>query len=157
MKTHSFAQAISYDKNMRNRQLGSAFWDRVDRLLKKRNMLQTTLAYKAGIADGTLSSAKNKHSIPLADTAVRIAAALNTSVEYLVTGHDACNDEEGDGELEDALRYIRTSRPAGRFAKAMPLLSLAQYEALEGLLKSWEIEINTANAWTKNVAEHPKP
>lgn len=44
------------------------------------------LSILTGISQGSLSNyLKEKSSIPSADIAVKIAAALNTSVEYLVT------------------------------------------------------------------------
>ena len=142
---------------MRNKTYGAGFWKRVDYLLKQRNMSQTNLARLTNIADGTLSSAKNKKSIPLADTAVAIASALNTTVEYLVLGYDVHDQEVGDRELEESIRYICTSRPASRFAKAMPLLTLYQYETLEYLLGSWGIETPKEEAFGEHVAEKPDP
>ncbi|WP_320128690.1 helix-turn-helix transcriptional regulator [uncultured Sphaerochaeta sp.] len=138
---------------MRKKNCGEGFWERVDYLLKQRNMSQTNLAHMTGIADGTLSSAKNKKSIPLADTAVNIASALNTTVEYLVSGYDVHDKEIGDKELEESVRYICTSRPASRFAKAMPFLSLYQYETLECLLRSWGIKNPEEITFEENVAD----
>ncbi|WP_320128652.1 helix-turn-helix transcriptional regulator [uncultured Sphaerochaeta sp.] len=140
---------------MRNKNCGTGFWERVDSLLKQRTMSQTNLARMTGIADGTLSSAKSKKSIPLADTAVNLASALNTTVEYLVSGYDVHDREIGDKELEESVRYICTSRPASRFAKAMPFLSLYQYETLECLLRSWGIQDPGETTFEENVAERP--
>lgn len=48
------------------------------------------VADKAGIKAGSLSNyLKENSSIPAADVAVKIAQALNVSVEYLVTGKDS--------------------------------------------------------------------
>ncbi len=45
------------------------------------------LSYLSGIPKGSLSNyLKENSSIPSADVAVKIASALNTSVEYLVNG-----------------------------------------------------------------------
>lgn len=47
------------------------------------------VAQKAGIKAGSLSNyLKENSSIPSADVAVKIANALNVSVEYLVTGKE---------------------------------------------------------------------
>ena len=138
---------------MRNKNCGTGFWKRVDYLLKQRNISQTNLARLTGIADGTLSSAKIKKSIPLADTAVNIASALNTTVEYLILGYDVHDQELGDKDLEESIRYICTSRPASRFAKVMPLLSLYQYETLENIIESWGIKIPKEVTFEENVAE----
>lgn len=46
------------------------------------------VAAKAGLSTGTMSNyLKENSSIPSADIAVKIANALNVSVEYLVLGH----------------------------------------------------------------------
>lgn len=48
------------------------------------------VAQKAGIKPGSLSNyLKENSSIPSADVAVKIANALNVSVEYLVTGKES--------------------------------------------------------------------
>lgn len=45
------------------------------------------LSYLSGIPKGSLSNyLKENSSIPSADVAVKIASALNTSVEYLING-----------------------------------------------------------------------
>lgn len=124
---------------MRNEEIGEAFWDRIIDLLKKQGKNQRRLAEETGIDEKSIASSKRSQSLPVADNAVSIAKALNTTVEFLVTGADDYT-EGADPELDDALRYIRTSRPASRLAKVMPLLTLAQYEALESVLKSWGLE-----------------
>lgn len=48
------------------------------------------VAEKAGIKAGSLSNyLKENSSVPSADVAVKIAKALNVSVEYLVTGKES--------------------------------------------------------------------
>ena len=48
---------------------------------------------KAGLSTGTMSNyLKENSSIPSADIAVKIAKALNVSVEYLVQGQKSTND-----------------------------------------------------------------
>ncbi len=47
------------------------------------------VAAKAGLSAGTMSNyLKENSSIPSADIAVKIANALNVTVEYLVLGHE---------------------------------------------------------------------
>jgi transcriptional regulator with XRE-family HTH domain len=61
------------------------FWSRYKRLTDK----DFPVLLKTGILQPTLSSWKTKKIFPRADEAVAIAAALNTSVEFLVTGKEA--------------------------------------------------------------------
>ena len=53
------------------------------------------LSEKTGIARGTLNCYLSaRASMPPADIAVKIAGALNVTVEYLITGHD--NKKQGN-------------------------------------------------------------
>ena len=65
------------------------FFDRVKELAKK----NTTLTLRAfieslGLNYETYYSGKRRENLPRADEALAIAQALNTSVEYLVSGND---------------------------------------------------------------------
>ena len=52
---------------------------------------------KAGLSTGTMSNyLKENSSIPSADIAVKIAKALNVSVEYLVQGQKSTNDKNSN-------------------------------------------------------------
>lgn len=65
------------------------FWANVKALLEKQGISQKTLADQCGMNYGTLQNKVSQHTLPRADEAVRIARALHTSVEYLVTGEEA--------------------------------------------------------------------
>ena len=57
--------------------------------LKYQGMLVKELADKTGIPKGTIDHyLAEKNTAPIAENAVKIARALNVSVEYLVTGTD---------------------------------------------------------------------
>jgi hypothetical protein len=60
-----------------------AFWTRYKRLAKK----DLPILVKTGIRQPTLSSWRTKKIFPRANEAVAIAAALNTTVEFLVNGN----------------------------------------------------------------------
>jgi transcriptional regulator with XRE-family HTH domain len=65
------------------------FWDRVESLIKQEKTSYAYIAKKLGKPESTVSGWHRKgakHRIPEADFAVKIAQALGTSVEYLVTG-----------------------------------------------------------------------
>ena len=58
--------------------------------LSYQNMIVKELADKCGLSKHTIDNYLTGHnSIPKADAAVKIAKALNVSVEYLVTGEDS--------------------------------------------------------------------
>ena len=64
-----------------------SFWTRYKRLAKK----DLPILVKTGILQPTLSSWRTKKIFPRANEAVAIAAALNTTVEFLVNGKDTGN------------------------------------------------------------------
>jgi transcriptional regulator with XRE-family HTH domain len=64
-----------------------AFWTRYKRLAKK----GLPILVKTGILRPTLSSWRTKKIFPRANETVAIAAALNTTVEFLVNGKDTGN------------------------------------------------------------------
>jgi transcriptional regulator with XRE-family HTH domain len=63
------------------------FWSRYNRLASK----DLPVLLKTGIKQPTLSSWRSKRLFPRANDAVAIAAALNTTVEFLVNGKDTNN------------------------------------------------------------------
>ena len=66
-----------------------AFRENVKRLMDKRGLIAKELAIKAKISVNTLNMYLGyKESLPNADIAVKIAKALDTTVEYLVTGEN---------------------------------------------------------------------
>ena len=64
------------------------FWNNVKDLLEINNLTQKELSAKTEINLGTLKNQICRNVIPDAVSAVKIAQALNTTVEYLVTGKD---------------------------------------------------------------------
>jgi transcriptional regulator with XRE-family HTH domain len=62
------------------------FWATVNRLIKESSITQEVLAETIGVSKNTLYSWIANSTLPRADAAYRIAAALGVSVEYLVTG-----------------------------------------------------------------------
>lgn len=60
------------------------FWCRYKCLVLK----DLPVIIKAGIQQSTLSTWKKRKAFPRANEAVEIARAVNTTVEYLVTGQD---------------------------------------------------------------------
>ena len=65
------------------------FWERVKPLIKKNGLTQASLAEKCGISFGTFQGWIAKSVLPSVADGYKIAKALDTSVEYLVTGEDS--------------------------------------------------------------------
>jgi hypothetical protein len=63
------------------------FYDRVKDIVKKNtSMTLEAFIQSLGINYGTYQTQRKAHNLPRADEALKIAQALNTSVEYLVSG-----------------------------------------------------------------------
>jgi len=62
------------------------FWENIKKEIKLQNTTQEWVAKKAGISFNTFQGWISKEIYPRVNDAVRIATALDTSVEYLVRG-----------------------------------------------------------------------
>ena len=87
-------------KKRDNQVLITAFWDRVNTLIKKCNTTKLELSKALNPEDPSPRKLQNMYGkrLPDAEEVVIIARALNTTVEYLVTG------ETGIGLSESALK-----------------------------------------------------
>lgn len=62
------------------------FWETVESLRKEQNTSYRWLAKKMGVSETTVSTMRRNGTEPRATEAVRLATALGTTVEFLVTG-----------------------------------------------------------------------
>ena len=67
----------------------SSFKDRINDELEYQDISKKDFAERTGISINTLNMYLYRGSIPAADVAVRMAQALNTTTEHLVTGTDS--------------------------------------------------------------------
>jgi transcriptional regulator with XRE-family HTH domain len=74
------------------------FWQRYDKLIEK----DLPVLNKTGLSHSTLSTWKKESRFPRADAACQIAAVLNTTVEYLVTGKEPDNSAPSPAAMEIA-------------------------------------------------------
>lgn len=63
------------------------FWLNTNTLIKQQNTTQRALALNCGFTERRIESLSSSARLPDAVEAVKIAQALNTTVEYLVTGN----------------------------------------------------------------------
>jgi transcriptional regulator with XRE-family HTH domain len=77
------------------------FYERVKALVKIQKTTISSIARIAGLSIDSYNSYKRHHNQPRADEAVKIATALDVSVEYLVTGKNPDNISKEDCLLLD--------------------------------------------------------
>lgn len=82
-----------------------AFWDNVGIELDYLGMTNKELAEKVGITASNIGKGQKQGSSPSADTAVKIAAALGVTVEYLVTGSNTPSNKSKQEEAEQLRLY----------------------------------------------------
>ena len=66
------------------------FWERLESALSDNDCTMADLGRKIQLSPTVINSWKTRGSIPRADIAVKTAEALNTTVEYLITGNTCC-------------------------------------------------------------------
>lgn len=64
------------------------FWKRTNFLIKHLNKTQRSLALECGFTERRIETLSSNNRSPDVIEAVKIAKALNTTVEYLVTGEE---------------------------------------------------------------------
>lgn len=82
---------------------GTSFWLNVNRLIKSQNTTQEAIAKTCAINFGTFKNRSSKKIVPDAIEAYKIAQALNTTVEYLVTGEDTSPYKQELDKLKAAI------------------------------------------------------
>ena len=108
---------------------GMNFWARVDEEREFRNMERKQLAEAAGFNVSNISKGIKENNVPAADTAVRIAALLGVTVEYLVTGKAA---PAPDAEFTAALEQFRSYR---RFLANFAALPQNAQDGIQALVR----------------------
>ena len=83
------------------------FWNKVKEELEFKLMSQKELAATTEISYNTIQSWITKDRLPDAADSVKIAKALDVSVEYLVTGLETTLQVQTDSELNTLLHDIR--------------------------------------------------
>lgn len=67
---------------------GKEFVERIDIILKKKNIKRLALAEEIGQSVQAFTDWKRRDSIPAADIALQISKYLNVSLEWLITGKE---------------------------------------------------------------------
>ena len=82
------------------------FWNKVKEELGYKGLSQKELAASTGISYNTLQSWMTKDRLPDASDAVKIAAALDVSVEFLVTGNENSKLQD-NAEINQMIHDLR--------------------------------------------------
>ena len=85
------------------------FWQRVKNLIKAQNTTQEWLAKSTGINFNNMKQQIFYKRMPSADDAVKIAMALSTNTEYLVTGSSWSAAEEELSALKKTIKDFAAS------------------------------------------------
>ncbi|MBE6350594.1 MAG: helix-turn-helix transcriptional regulator [Spirochaetaceae bacterium] len=84
------------------------FKERLREEIDYKGVLIKEIAAEIGISNSTFLSYINSRSVmPNVETAVKIAKALNVSVEYLVTGEDSFHNEK-TSHLKEIIKDLAT-------------------------------------------------
>ena len=84
------------------------FVERIDNLLKEKNLKRAALCDAVGLTHSAITDWKKRGTIPAGDVCVKIARYLDVDVEYLITGvHKDTNEEKENGEDKTPL-FINT-------------------------------------------------
>jgi transcriptional regulator with XRE-family HTH domain len=83
------------------------FWENVKKEIRQQNTTQEWVARKSGISFNTFQGWINKSIFPRVNEAVRIAAALDATIEFLISGAIQ-NNEDTIGRISHELTEIQT-------------------------------------------------
>ena len=106
----TLGRKILYTESMGDR--AAVFWENVKKEIKEQNTSQEWVAKKSGIRFNTFQGWISKEIYPRVNDAVRIAAALDTTVEYLLRG----NIEDNKKTIETICRNLYEIRKITRFS-----------------------------------------
>ena len=102
-----------------------AFWETVEMLRVQQNTSYRWLAMKMGISEQTVSTMRRAGTEPRASEAVKMARALNTTVEYLTDGDNANTDVK----VVPGTRQVAVSAPSQDY-------TVSVYDARGALVRS---------------------
>ncbi len=94
---------------------GYDFWSNFSKELASRGLTNMAFAEKAELPYRTITTQRNRHSIPNAEQLYKMATVLGTSIEYLLTGEDSslcieAKEVERDPELRQLVRLCINDR-----------------------------------------------
>ena len=85
-----------------------AFWDRLNSLIKEKGFTQNSLSEYCGFNSRRIQNLSAGNRIPDVFEAVKIAQALGTTVEYLVTGENSPPITNIKSSLLNLIHHLET-------------------------------------------------
>ena len=79
-------------------------WERINLLIKENNTTQNAVSVGCGFNPRRIQNLSAGNRLPDAIEITKIAQALGTSVEYLVTGEDNSPSMEENAQLKDRIQ-----------------------------------------------------
>jgi len=112
-----------------------SFWTNVSYELEFQGISRKELSYLVDVKEMTIHKAIERDSVPNADTAIRIAKALNVSLEYLL---DLENDEvqPADRKSPEQNKIAHIFQKYGSFINQLEKLSQKEQTAVMQLVKT---------------------
>ena len=95
------------------------FWENVEALRKEQNTSYRWLAHKMGMSETTVSSMRKAGTEPRASEAAKIAAALGTTVEFLVQDFKDGNPENQEAKDNYFLKYTNLKKKLRQLLESM--------------------------------------
>ncbi len=99
---------------------------RITELRKKQNITKAELSRKAGLKQPMITNYEANGSDPSATVVVKLAKALNTSTDYLLTGF------EGTGKIEDQIAVLTEQDKTYLYQTIELLLTKYKYGQIGG-------------------------
>lgn len=94
------------------------FTERLELLIKNSQITKKELAEKAGITTQSFFDWKKRNAVPGADIACKLAACLNATVEYLVTGKEPPVVEKIPADLQEIInKYAEKPKESNKKQK----------------------------------------
>lgn len=93
-----FSMIKKVRKNLGNT-AGTAFVDRIEEQLVKKNLKRTAFAKTVGVTNQAFTDWRRRGTVPAADTALRIADALNVDLRWLISGELKTESHESFNNL----------------------------------------------------------
>jgi SOS-response transcriptional repressor LexA len=100
------------------------FWNRTNTLLKQKGYTQRSLALECGFTERRIESLSTDGRQPSTDESVKIAQALEVSVEYLVTG------KAPSGLPEDVMAIVQEAKKLNKEGKKAALGAIQGLQTL---------------------------
>lgn len=101
-----------------------SFYERVDSLLKQKNISQRKMIIDFGLGKNTMFNWKHRNNIPNGEVLLKLSEYLDVSVDYLLCNDKYCVDKEemlllneyrklNTQKREDVLNIIKANSPVG--------------------------------------------